>query len=330
MANNSPRNHSYSNLNRILAVLMLVSIVISAVYLIEGSSGPFHRLQLTFNDANAPFMTAASSVKHQVEDYKIGISDQNANPQTLSELTQQNKVLKQDVAILGEYKAEAERLENLLGMASLYNFDYIPAKSISTGYTIGSSEVVIDVGSSSGVVSGQAVVGEYGLVGQIVGVGEFTSTVRLITDAQSAISARIQSTNTQGFVRGSTAGTLTLANVPMEQTVVPGELVVSSGIGGTVPAGLLIGSVDLVREDNGGTTRDIFISPNQGTIGSLQNLLVVTSLTSEPSQFDLYESAIPRSSQDKQPASDAQSGDSTVSGDAESNVTKPSESEESQ
>ena len=319
MANNSPRNHTFFSLNRILAILLLLGVLTSAIYLIEGSNGPMHRFQSTIRDANAPIMTATSTVQNQVEEFQVGISDENANPETLSELTRQNKILKQDVAVLEEYKAEAERLENLLGMASLYNFSYIPAKSISTGYAIGVAEIVINAGSSSGVVSGQAVVGEYGLIGQVVDVGDATSTVRLISDSQSSISAKNQSTKAEGFVRGSTSGALTLTNVPMEQEVIPGELVVSSGLGGTIPAGLLIGSVDTVKEENGGTSRNIFISPNQGTLGSLQNVLVVTSLPGQPSQSDLYNSAVPKSPQDEQPLIDEQS-DTSGSGDAKSGI----------
>ena len=157
------------------------------------------------------------------------------------------------------------------------------------------------------------------MIGQVIEVGDTTSTVRLISDSQSAISARIQSTNAEGFVRGSATGSLTLTNIPTEQEVTPGGLVVSSGLGGTIPAGLLIGSVDVVKEGSAGTSRNIFISPNQGTIGSLQNVLVVTSLSGEPSQLDLYNSATPKSLQDEKPTSDTQANTAS-SGDAKADI----------
>jgi rod shape-determining protein MreC len=87
------------------------------------------------------------------------------------------------------------------------------------------------------------VVGPNGLLGQIDSVGSNFSKVRLITDIDSGVACMLQRTRTPGIATGSLSGTLTLEFIANEAEISPGDVVVTSGMGGIYPAGLVVGEV---------------------------------------------------------------------------------------
>ena len=137
--------------------------------------------------------------------------------------------------------------------------------------------VTVDVGKDDGIESGMTVMGSSGVVGQVVRTTAHTADVRLLTDSQSGAAAMIQSNRGEGIVRGSLEGLLYLENVDEANTPQPGDVILTSGLGGSYVRGLIIGTVVRVDQGKGNATGRIVVSPNDAT-GALEEVIVVKGL----------------------------------------------------
>ncbi|PJF34442.1 MAG: rod shape-determining protein MreC [Candidatus Thermofonsia Clade 1 bacterium] len=152
---------------------------------------------------------------------------------------------------LRELRADYQRL------AALQNYrgantdkQFLAATVIGRDTTGLLRSIILDRGSRDGVRVGMPVVTELGLVGRIYRVGATTSQVQLITDTNSFVNARLQLTRAEGAVQGTAAGGLRMLYIPLADEVRDGDSVVTSGIGGKFPRGILIGQVTSSRLDD--------------------------------------------------------------------------------
>ena len=121
--------------------------------------------------------------------------------------------------------------------------------------------LIIDAGSNVGITPDMPVVDGAGIIGQVAVVSATTSYVRQITDPEFQVSALLQSSRTRGILRGSLDGSLHLEYIPSTETVSVGDIVVTSGLGGVYPTGLLIGTVANVAETSKSLYYDITVTP---------------------------------------------------------------------
>lgn len=103
--------------------------------------------------------------------------------------------------------------------------------------------VIIDKGSDDGIRHGMPVVTEQGLVGRVDAVTASAARVQLITDPGSRVNVRLQTTDTKALLTGSLIGDVSLDMVPQETDLQIGEVVLTSGLGGSYPSDVLIGKV---------------------------------------------------------------------------------------
>ena len=218
------------------------------------------------------FVGAAASAG--VNDAAEGFGNLTADESTLSGLRESNAELRELLSQADEYKQEAQRLQKLLDLKDLYKIDGVGARVIGNPDQAWSQAVTIDKGTADGVETGLTVMGTSGVVGQVYSAGEHTAEVRLLTDPDSGAAARVESSRAEGVVRGSLEGLLYLENLDADAVVNPGDVVVTSGLGGSYAPGLIIGTVVKVDTRQGESTRRVIVSPND-TTGALEEVLVV-------------------------------------------------------
>ena len=107
--------------------------------------------------------------------------------------------------------------------------------------------VVINRGSNDGIRRGMPVVTNQGLIGRIDAVIADAARVQLITDPAASINVHLQNANTDAVLIGSVTGDVTLDMISQDATVEPGDLILTSGLGGGYPSNLIIGQVVSVR-----------------------------------------------------------------------------------
>jgi rod shape-determining protein MreC len=197
----------------------------------------------------------------------------------VEELRAQVDALTLENISLRDYRAEVQSLRALLAFTGEFSIsgylgaDVIGREACETfpcGEVIGEDPnpylhyVTINAGAQQGIEVGMPVVsagGGLGLVGRIAEVAPRTSKVQLLTDRESAVAALLQSSRATGLVVGQPDGTLRIEYVPQEAGVIVGgeaddlprnvnvgDIVLTSGLGGFMPKGLVIGQVVEVQQ----------------------------------------------------------------------------------
>jgi rod shape-determining protein MreC len=156
--------------------------------------------------------------------------------------------LQTEVIALQQQVSEVELLSALLDFArSQRENEYKAASVVFRDPRPFQRYVVIDVGTDDGILSGMPVVGPAGLIGRVDAVTANAARVQLITDPASSVTIRIQPSDATAVLEGSLTGDLSLDLVPIDASINPGDLVLTSGLGGNYPPNILIGQVASVR-----------------------------------------------------------------------------------
>jgi len=166
-----------------------------------------------------------------------------------AELEEALALFQAELVELREIASDYERLADLLAYDSAtLNQETIAAEVI--GYDPNSLRrtMVINRGARDGLARGMPVVTNQGLVGGIIDVFANSSRVLLVTDPDSAVSARLQTTRAQGSVTGLLTGNLRMIMIPLDAEVQEGDVVLTSGLGGNFPADIAIGQIESVRQ----------------------------------------------------------------------------------
>lgn len=265
---------------RPFVICCLVSLLLLTFYVREGETGVIHSIRSGVNTVATPVRMVGAVVATPFNAIGNVFTNLSAPQETLSELKKQNEELTSELAQLTEAEKTAERLESLLGLQSTYNLQSTAARIIGTTGDAWSQTVTIDKGSANGFEIGMPVCNSGGVIGQIIEVSAATSTVRLINDENSGVSAMVQSTRAQGILQGQPDGTLMLSYVPADADVKVGDVIITSGLGGRFPKGLPLGTVSSVSRAANATYYTIVVRAIS-TAESNEEVLVITSLTDE-------------------------------------------------
>lgn len=272
------QNHSPALLYRVLlAALCAASVACMAVYSHEGPEGPLHRLQGAVQGLVAPVEGVTSAPLGAALD-QAGAegADAGASEETLTQLRERNAELVGLLSQAEELRLENERLQGLVNIVSAYGIKGVTGRVVGRSTDAWNQTVTLDVGSASGVEAGLTVVGATGVVGQVISVMPGSCVVRLLTDPQSGAAALVQASRAEGVVRGSLAGVLYLENTAADATLNVGDMVLTSGLGGSYARGLLIGTIVRIDGTAGDASRKVVVAPND-TAAPLEELTVVLS-----------------------------------------------------
>jgi rod shape-determining protein MreC len=172
-----------------------------------------------------------------------------------AELESENANLQTQIIALQQQVTEVQLLSALLDFArSQRENEYVTANVVFQDPRPFLKYVIIDVGSDDGVLQGMPVVSAEGLVGRVDAVTASAARVQLITDSITNVSVVIQPSDTTAVLSGSVTSDISLDLISQEANVQPGDLVLTSGLGGSYPSNILIGQIASVR----GTATDLF------------------------------------------------------------------------
>jgi rod shape-determining protein MreC len=134
--------------------------------------------------------------------------------------------------------------------------------------------ILLDKGSSNGLKVGLPVVAVGGVVGRIIDVSWNVSKVLLFIDYNSNIDALVQNARAQGILQGSGSKGCVLKYVQRLENVNVGDAVVSSGLAGVFPKGLLLGTVISVDKEETSLFQKISVAPSVD-VSKLEEVLVI-------------------------------------------------------
>ena len=162
----------------------------------------------------------------------------------------QNAELKRRLAAAGTWRDDAialryenARLRAMLGVRTDPPLPMVFAHTILDARGPFSNSRLADAGSSRGVIEGNPVLSDHGLVGRVVGVAPIISRIMLLTDIQSRTPVLIVRTNGRAILSGDGGANPVLTYLRTHDALREGDRVLTSGDGGVIPRGLPVGTV---------------------------------------------------------------------------------------
>jgi rod shape-determining protein MreC len=201
----------------------------------------------------------------------------------LVQLEKENGLLKGRIAQLQEENHQMEemvmandRLRKLLQFREKVPTSTIAAQVIGQDPTSWFKSVTINKGEADGVQKGMAVISPEGVIGQILKTSPHYATVLLMTDYNSAIDAIVQRTRAKAIVEGKEENRCQLKYLLRTEEVVVGDIVITSGLGGIFPKGLMVGEIRSVDKKGHGVFQYADLVPSVD-FAKLEEVLILSA-----------------------------------------------------
>ena len=264
--------------------LLLVAAVLSALLAAASLTGASSSIaENAVNVLATPFRAATSKFAFWFNDRQIYRRD-------VTQLEEENAALKKQIADMEAAIRQAEndseenrRLREWLGLRQQRRDLSDIETALITEYTVSNwtSAVTLDKGTDHGVKMGDCVIDPTGaLVGVIERAGTNWSTMRTLIDTDTSIGAQVFRTKELGVLQGEFSlmekGQVRLDFLPADSRLLAGDLVVTSGVGGYYPSGLVIGTIDEVRLNDSGSAPYAILTP-QSDVSGLTQVAIIKS-----------------------------------------------------
>ncbi|MGA7870808.1 MAG: rod shape-determining protein MreC [Candidatus Binatus sp.] len=262
--------------NRVLltsgALLILsLHLISTGVHPGDLAAGPESAFLEVISPVDAAFTRLGDGASSIVSDYLDLLRVREENGHLRDELAR----VKSDQARLAELEAENQHLGELLELKDALGAKAVAANVIGSDATGLSRTLILASGTSDGLRPGMAVLANQGVVGKIIAVSLHASRVLLIDDHNSALDGFDQRTRARGIVAGLVDDGLILKYADRSQDIRAGDTVVTSGLDGIFPRGLLVGTVQSVRREGPGLFLGVRITPAVD-FRELEQVLILT------------------------------------------------------
>jgi rod shape-determining protein MreC len=200
------------------------------------------------------------------------------------QLKEQIERMRLEQARLSQDADQARRLQALLAFKEQFISRTMAAQVIGSSGSEQSRSIYIDKGEKNGIKPDMAVITADGVVGKVLHAYGSTSLVLLISDQSSGVGAILEKSRLQGILRGTPAGEVTLEKVMSDETVQPGDVVLTSGGDRIFSKGLPIGTVTKVSPGN-----ELFLNIRvrpAADLSKLEEVLVVTRIDEKQAEPD--------------------------------------------
>ena len=249
----------------LLLAIAVVAVTLAAMSIFSSTASPLGNI---VGVITSPFRSAAQSVADWYNAKQDYFADNRALPAANEELKRQIAEMQADVRDAETALEENERYREMLGLREKHrSFELESARVLNRSRSNWTSSLTLNCGTDYGIAVGDCVITErYELVGVVSEAGYNWCTVLTVIDTDSSLGARVFRTGDVGLAQGDFAlmgqGLLELSYLPNEGSqLLPGDLVLSSGLGGYYPADLTIGSVREVRTDDSGAASYAVVQP---------------------------------------------------------------------
>jgi rod shape-determining protein MreC len=200
----------------------------------------------------------------------------------LRHVREDNRQLRRDLEVLQRQNSDlresavaAQRLAALLEFKEQFVPQTVAARVMGRDSTNWYSSVILNKGDRDGIRPEMGVMTSAGIVGRIVKTGPFSSIALLVTDPHNAITGIIQRSRDEGIVEGTSQGRARIKYLPLLANIRVGDIVVTSGLTGGFPRGIVIGTVLTMQKEEGELFQSAEIAP-QADLSKLEEVLIIT------------------------------------------------------
>ena len=216
--------------------------------------------------------SATSSIFDVFDHYFFLVETSKENDRLLLEV---NLLSKKNNELLERNKL-LERSDSLIEFLDEDERPFVIAKVIGYDATQWSKVIFINRGTDHKVQKNSSVMNNAGVIGHVIHSSPNSSKVLLITDSRSAVDSLFQETRESGITVGTGENICEMKFVPISAKVNLGDKVISSGLGGVFPKGLVVGTVvDIVKKSQE-LFQDIMVAPS-ADLSNVEEVIVLLS-----------------------------------------------------
>lgn len=267
--------------NKTSAIGIIITIVI-LILVVVLSNLPADKSYFFSNGVNRLFLPIQNGlifIMDKISGKDQELSDIDKLKEENQKLKEENTKLKEDVRELEIISEENNSLKEYMGLKEKYpDYETVSAKILEKSFSNYEKIVVIDAGTKDGINVNMAVISTQGLVGHVISVTETSAKVQTIVDTASTVSSKLSSSNDAILLKGTISSTNTVkaTSIPVNTTILQGDNIITSGMGGIYPKGILVGTVKEIVN----TKNDMDRYANVATavdFNSVDNVLVIKS-----------------------------------------------------
>ncbi len=256
----------------VLAGIVLVSLVLMTINIRHGKNNLFFESMVVwvFSPVQNLLTNTVDSISDVFDHYFFLVGVSRENERLLLEIDRLSRKTNE----LLEKSKYGERIEKLIDDVDQKERPVITAEVIGRDATQWSKMVFINKGTKHMIEENLAVITDAGIIGHVIHASAGTSKVLLITDSRSAVDSLFQETREPGVTVGTGKDVCEMKFVSIEANVKVGDEVLSSGLGGVFPKGLMIGRVVDVVKKKQELFQDITVVPS-ADLSRLEEVLIV-------------------------------------------------------
>jgi rod shape-determining protein MreC len=234
------------NKNGIVGIIIVIVILIVVVVISNIKINDISYAQNTFNVFIMPIQNGLTYLKNWITGNNDFFTDISNLKEENKELKEKNSSLEQSLRELEILKSENETLKEYVNLKDKYSeYTTVPGYVINKDVSNYNNTIVINIGSKDGVEVDMTVISEKGLVGHVISVTESTAKVQTIIDISSSVSCTIKTSKDTIVAKGTLEDDVSLkaTYIPTDATVLEGDTIETSGLGGIYPKGILVGTI---------------------------------------------------------------------------------------
>ena len=222
-----------------------------------------------------------------------GISEMTADRAELqaqvASLEAERTITRAELLQLTALRAENDRLRDLLDARPRTRDTIRVAEIMAVDANRFRHTFVIDIGESDGVYNGQAIIDADGVIGQVLETGLKTAQAILISDPSHSLPVEVSRNGLRTYANGTgDIDRLDLPFLPNNADIVPGDILVTSGLGGLFPPGYPVAVVDTVNRIPQEPFADVSAVPSSA-LGQVREVLLIWSAATDEAQDDADE-----------------------------------------
>lgn len=256
----------------VLAIFILIPIL--SLNTSSKSPGDFNFFDRTIVFFTSPLQSAITYSIDRIATLLQNYIFLQSARQEYATTVEENRRLLNTIHNLKEIEVENGRLRALLQFESTIEDKKLTAQVIAKDVSTEFRSIRINKGSKAGIQKGMPVVTHEGIVGRILRTTPHYSDVITILDNLSSVDAIIQRSRARGVLEGQTDSSCSLKYVLRTDTVDVGDVVISSGLDGVHPKGLMLGHVSKVNKKSYGITQEVEVRPSVD-FSKLEEVLVI-------------------------------------------------------
>jgi rod shape-determining protein MreC len=244
------------------ARFLLFSVVSLALMVLDHRDDHLSRLRQAFSVLVYPIQMSVNLPFKTWQWASISLADRAALLSENAELKAEQLSYNVRLQRMAALEAENTRLRAILDSSARVGDRVLVAQILAVDLDPYRQRFWINRGLGDGVFVGQALLDANGVAGQIVRVEPFTSEAVLISDADHAVPVSVNRNGLRTIVVGTgDSGRLSLPYLTNSADIVPGDLLVSSGLGGVFPSGYPVGWVLDVHRRPGQSFAEVIAEP---------------------------------------------------------------------